>query len=58
MNDKVELRQEFRPLHLVTVKKFDCQKVFEVFVVCNDINRCHRVLEVVVSDSECFMDSE
>ena len=42
----------------MTVKEFGCQKVFEVLVVRDDIDRCRGALEVMAPDPECFVDSE
>ena len=38
-NHEVELRPEFRPVGLPPCQNFGSGKVFEVLVVCDDINR-------------------
>jgi len=58
MNDKVELGEVFQPPCLAAVQEFCCSEVFEVFVVGDDINGCHRTFKVVMPDSESFIDSE
>ncbi len=40
------------------VEEFGCQEVFEVLVVCDDIDGHHGALEIVAPDSECFVNRE
>ena len=40
-DDEVELRMVFRPLELAASKELCCGKIFQVFVVSDDIN-CFR----------------
>ena len=51
-NDHVERRKEFRPASLTTREEFRCGKIFEVFVVGNDVDAKRRAFEVVSPRAE------
>ena len=57
-DDEVELGKEFRPLRLAAVQKLSCGKIFEIFVVGNDVDRSRGTFKVVASNVEHFIDSE
>jgi len=57
-DNKVELGQIFRPSYLLINKNFSSQKIFEVFVFCDNIDRKNRTFQIVSLDLECFKNSE
>ena len=54
----MKLGEEFRPMHLALSQYLGGGKVFQVFVVGDNINRSRRALKVVAPDAECFEDSQ
>ena len=58
VDDEVELGKIFRPLRLAAVQEFCCGEVFEVLVISDDIDGSHGTFEVVMPDSEGFIDSK
>ena len=53
-DDEVELRKVFRPSDLAVGEEFGCGKIFQVFVVCDDIDCFGGTFEVVVPGLESF----
>ncbi len=43
---------------LVAVQKLSCGKIFEIFVVGDDVNGSHGTFKVVAPNVEHFVDSE
>ena len=43
-DDKVELREVLRPLHLPSSQYLSSRKVLKVFVICNNINEIGQTL--------------
>jgi len=39
-------------------QNFGSQKVFEVLVICNNVNRKSRLFQIVLPDLECFKNSK
>ena len=58
MDDKVELQQIFGPSDLLSGEEFGGHKVFEIFVVGDDVDRRSRTFEVVSPNFEGFKDHE
>ena len=58
MDDKVELRQIFRPLDLSFGEKFGGCKIFKVFVAGDNVNWRSWTFKVVSPDFEGFEDPE
>ena len=56
MDDEVKLQQIFRPLDLSSGEEFGSRKIFEIFVVGNDIDWRSQTFEVVSSNFEGFED--
>ncbi len=56
-HNEVELGKEFRPW-LVAVQKLSRGKIFEIFVVDNNINGSCGTFEVVAPNVEHFVDSK
>ena len=57
-DDEVELAEVLRPSSLSVVKEFGGGKVFEVFVIRDNIDRSSGTLEVVAPNAESFEDRE
>ena len=57
-DDEVELRKVFGPSDLVTGEKFGCGKIFQVFVVHDDINCFRGTFEIVAPGLESFENCE
>ena len=53
-DDEVELGKEFRPPHLAVVQKLSCGKIFEIFVVGDNVNRSCRTFKVVASNENAL----
>ena len=56
MDDKIELRQIFRPMDLSSGEEFCGCKIFEICVVGDDIDWRSQTFEVVSPDFEGFKD--
>ena len=57
-DDEVELRKVFGPSDLVAGEKFGCGKIFQVFVVRDDVNCFGGSFEVVAPGLESFENCE
>ena len=57
-DDEVELRKVFRPSDLVASKELCCGKIFQVFVVRDDVNCFRGTFEIVVPGLESFENCE
>ena len=57
-DDKVELQQIFRPTDLLSGEQFSGYKIFEIFVVSDDVDRRSWTFQVVSPDFEGFEDRE
>ena len=58
MNDKVELREEFRPLGLLVGEDFGGREILQIFVVSDDITRGGRAFKVMAPVPECLKDGK
>jgi hypothetical protein len=47
----------YRPSSLSAIEEFGGGKIFEIFVIRDNVDWCHGTLEIVAPDSECFEDS-
>ena len=57
-DDEVELQQMFGPLDLLSGEKFGGRKIFEIFVVGDDVNQRTQTFEVVSPKFEGFENRE
>ena len=57
-NNEVELRMKFQPSCLKIGENFGSQKVFQVFVICNNISKKFWLFQVVMLGIEDFKDYE
>lgn len=57
-DDEVELAEELRPTSLSAVEEFGRRKIFQIFVVGDDVDRCRGAFEVMTSNAERLEDSE
>ena len=57
-DNEVELGKEFRLPCLAAVQKLGCSKIFEIFVVGDDINGSHGTFKIVAPNAEHFINSE
>ena len=55
-DDKVELRKVFGPLDLVVSEEFGCGKIFQVFVVSDNVDCFRGAFKVMVPGLESFED--
>ena len=53
-DDEVELRKVFRPSDLAAGEKFGCGKIFQVFVVHDDVDCFGGTFEIVAPGLESF----
>jgi hypothetical protein len=51
------LAEVLGPSSLSAIEKFGGGKIFEIFVIRDDVDWCRGTLEIVAPDSECFEDS-
>ena len=58
MDDEVELRKVFRPSDLEVGEKFGCGKIFQVFVICDDIDCFRGTFKIVAPGLESFENRE
>jgi hypothetical protein len=58
LDDKIELREVFRPSDLVACQQVCGREVFKVLVVCNNINQSHHSFEVLLPDLECVINCQ
>ena len=46
-DNKIELQKKFRPTSLTTRQNLGCTEIFKIFVVCDNVNRDRRTLEIM-----------
>ena len=57
-NDEVELREELRPPGLPASQEFCGHKVFQIFMVSNDVDWCSGAFKVMLPSLEGLMDGK
>ena len=51
-DNQIELREEFRPMSLMTCQNLGGTEIFKIFVVCDNINRDSGTLEIMPPSSK------
>jgi len=57
-DDKVELKEVLRPLHLFPGQYLSSRKILKVLVICNNINGISQTFQIVSPNLESFKDSK